>query len=189
VMVVHGSGGGGTYFEYYGRELTRVGYHVFIVHYFGRTGHTYAPPQIIEQHFLEWMNTLGDAVTYALRQPGVDQGRIALLGISLGAYLSLALAAQDLRITAVVDIFGGIPRQLIRAIKRMPPVLILHGEADRIVPVSEAHEVESLLKQLGTTYQKEIFPGEGHGFTGFSQLRAAAAILSFLAENFRSKAA
>jgi carboxymethylenebutenolidase len=189
VLVVHGSGGGGTYFEYYGRELTRVGYHVFVVHYFERTGHSYAHPQIVEQHFLAWMQTLADSVTFALEQPGVDPRRVALLGVSLGGYLSLALASQDPRITAVVDIFGGMPKPLLPFVKRMPPVLILHGDKDAVVPVEEAHELERLLQRLGADHRKEIYSGQGHGFSGIYQLRAAGAILGFLSDVFRRKAA
>src|SRR5262245_38276298 len=134
IIVVHGSSGGGSQFEAYGREFTRLGYHVFVVHYFERTGHAYVYPQIVEKHFLEWMETLAQAVTFAINEPGVDATRIALLGISLGGYLSLALASQDQRVAAVIEIFGGMPKQIAPLVKRMPPVLILHGDADEVVP-------------------------------------------------------
>src|SRR5579859_3938655 len=105
VMVVHGSGGGGWYFEKYAREFTASGCHVFIVHYFESTGTSYAVTETILKHFPDWQRTLADAVEYAASQAGVDPQRIALLGISLGAYLSLAVAAQDERVCALVDIF------------------------------------------------------------------------------------
>jgi carboxymethylenebutenolidase len=189
VLIVHGSGGGGSQFEFFGREFTRLGYHVFIVKYFEKTGHSWVHPQIIEKHFLEWMETLADAVTFALKEPGVDSTRIALLGISLGGYLSLALASQDDRIAAVVDVFGGMPKQLVPFVTRMPPVLILHGEEDPVVPVHEAYDLERLLQNVGATYEMVILPGQGHGFSGMHQLRAAAAVVNFLENHLQRKAA
>ncbi len=184
VIVVHGSGGGGSYFEQYAREFTKSGFYVFIVRYFESSGTSYAVPQIIEHNFLLWMQTLGDAVSYAAEQPGVNAERIAVLGISLGAYLATALASTDTRISTVIDLFGGMPDPFIAAATRMPPTLILHGELDPIVPVQEAHKLESLLKRLGTEYEIQIFPGQGHELTGIVQSQAAGIIVNFLYQQF-----
>jgi carboxymethylenebutenolidase len=189
VIVVHGSAGGGSYFEYYAHEFTKVGYYVFIVHYFESTSTGYAQPQIIDKHFLTWLRTLADCVTYVALHKGVDASRIALLGISLGAYLSTALAAQDERIAAVVDIFGGFPKQLVSSVRRMPPTLIVHGDADPVVPVSEANDLESMLKRVGARWEKLILPGQGHGFRGPAQMQAALAVIAFLRDQLSSRAA
>jgi dipeptidyl aminopeptidase/acylaminoacyl peptidase len=189
VIVVHGSGGGGWYFEKYAREFTATGCHVFIVHYFESTGTDYAVTETILKHFPDWQRTLADAVKYAAEQPGVDAHRIALLGISLGAYLSLAVAAQDDRVCAVVDIFGGMPKHLAAGVNRLPPTLILHGDADPIVPVSEAYELERILKRAGAEYQMKIFRGEGHRLSGMYQLEAGLLIAGFLKKHLRAKVA
>jgi carboxymethylenebutenolidase len=189
VIVVHGSGGGGSYFEYYGREFTKLGYFVFIVHYFDSTSTGYAQPHLIQKHFLTWLQTLSDCVSYVAQHPRVDPARIALLGISLGAYLSTSLAAQDPRIAAVVDIFGGIPKELAPTVRRMPPTLILHGDADGIVPVSEADHLESVLKRIGAEHEKMILSGQGHGFRGPAQIQAAMAVIDFLSRQLAAQAA
>lgn len=189
VIVVHGSGGGGSYFEYYAREFTKLGYFVFIVHYFESTNTAWANIHLIEKHFLTWMQTLADCVSHVASHVGVDCGRIGLLGVSLGAYLSTALAAQDHRIAAVVDIFGGIPKDVAPNVRRMPPTLILHGDADSIVPVSEADFLESVLQRVRAPYQKVILEGQGHGFRGAAQLQAAMAIMSFFAAHLATQAA
>src|SRR5438270_4481966 len=188
VIVVHGSGGGGWYFEKYAREFTATGCHVFIVHYFESTGTSYAVTETILKHFPDWQRTLADAVAHAAAQPGVDGQRIALLGISLGAYLSLAVAAQDERVSAVVDIFGGMPKHLGGGVRRLPPTLILHGDADPIVPVSEAYELEKILKRAGTEYQMRIFPGQGHRLSGLYQLEAGLLVAGFLTKHLRGQA-
>src|SRR5437764_6367895 len=185
VIVVHGSGGGGWYFEQYAREFTATGCHVFIVLYFESTGTTYAPTHDIFRHFPDWQQTLADAVEHAAKLPGVDAQRIALLGISLGAYLSLAVAAEDERICAVVDIFGGMPKHIAGNVKRLPPTLILHGDADPVVPVSEAYDLEKILQRTGGEYEMRIFPGQGHRFTGLYQLEAGLKIAAFFAKHLR----
>lgn len=189
VIIVHGSGGGGSYFEYYGHEFTRLGYYVFIVHYFESTSTGYAQPQIIEKYFMTWLRTLADCVTYVSTHKGVDATRIALFGISLGAYLSTMLAAQDERIAAVVDMFGGFPKQFANSVHRMPPTLIVHGDSDPVVPINEASYLESILKRVGARCEKLVLPGQGHGFRGPAQIQAAMAVIAFLTERFTNKAA
>lgn len=189
VIVVHGSGGGGSYFEYYAREFTKLGYYVFIVHYFESTSTGYAQPQIIEKHFMTWLRTLADCVTYVSTHKGVDPSHIALLGISLGAYLSTMLAAQDERIAAVVAMFGGFPKQFANSVRRMPPTLVVHGDSDPVVPLSEANFLESVLKRVGARCEKLVLPGHGHGFRGPAQIQTATAVIAFLTEQLTNKAA
>lgn len=185
VIVVPGSGGGGWYFERYAREFTATGCHVFIVHYFESTGTTCAVTQTIFKHLPDWQRTLADAVEHAAQQPGVDPNRIALLGISLGAYLSLAVASEDERICAVVDIFGGMPHHIAPQVKRLPPTLILHGDADSVVPVTEAYELEKILRRTRSEYQIKIFPGEGHRLSGLYQLEAGLLVAGFLGKHLQ----
>ena len=42
------------------------------------------------------------------------------------------------------------------------PTLILHGEDDRCVPVSQAHELFSALRSVGGEVELAIYPREGH---------------------------
>src|SRR5947209_6109921 len=101
IILLHGSGGPMRGLDPFAGQAALFGVHVFVLHYFDRTGHTWVSPNQIEQHFPAWLGTLSDAVTFVGDQPGVDPQRIGLLGFSLGAYLALALATQDRRIVAV----------------------------------------------------------------------------------------
>jgi dipeptidyl aminopeptidase/acylaminoacyl peptidase len=78
----------------------------------------------------------------------------------------------------VVDLFGPMPDGADKA--RLPPVLILHGGRDRIVPVEHARRLEKLLKAGGVPHEVKIYPDQGHGFLGPAQLDAAGRILAFL---------
>ena len=112
VIVVHGSGGGGSYFEYYGREFTKLGYFVFIVHYFDSTSTGYAQPHLIQKHFLTWLQTLSNCVSYVAQHPRVDP---ALKGCDLlvrpgavAGHRAVAQAAQN-GLAAAGDVVARLP--------------------------------------------------------------------------------
>jgi carboxymethylenebutenolidase len=99
--------------------------------------------------------------------PRVDAKRIGLVGFSLGAYLALAAATdKESPVAAVVEFFGGLPPNVRRDVKKMPPILIIHGDEDQTVPVAEAHQLRDLLQARKTTLEVQIYPGVGHVFTG-----------------------
>ena len=62
----------------------------------------------------------------------------------------------------------------------MPPTLILHGEQDSVVPVSEAHRLRALLERAGATYEIKLYPGAGHGFSVLQFLDAGQRTVQFL---------
>jgi carboxymethylenebutenolidase len=148
----------------YASTLAAHGFAVYLLHYFDRTGTESADKPTILRNFPLWMKTLWDAISFVETQPQVDSKRIALLGFSLGAYLSLANSAIDPRVKAVVEFFGGMPKEMNLFMRRLCPVLILHGEADPTVPVEEAYQLQKLLEKKGIPYEIKIYPGVGHGF-------------------------
>ena len=164
VLALHGAGGNVAGMERYAGTLAAQGFAVYLLHYFDRTGTVYADKPTILRNFPLWMKTLWDAISFVEKQPQVDGKRIALLGFSLGAYLSLANSAIDPRVHAVVEFFGGMPKEMNLFMRRLCPVLILHGEADATVPVAEAYALQKLLEKKGIPYEIKVYPGAGHGF-------------------------
>lgn len=128
---------------------------------------------------MQWLETLRDAFSYVLAQPGVDPQRVGLLGFSLGGFLSLALATQEPRISAVAQLFGGLPEPFLPDAGKLPPVLILHGGRDTVVPVAEAEKLEALLKQHRIPFEIKIYSDQGHHFTGLAQIDALRRVVAF----------
>jgi carboxymethylenebutenolidase len=180
ILALHGSGGiREGWAEQPARVMASQGYSVFVVQYFERTGTVWADHDTTRTNFPAWMRTIGDAITFAAQHASVDANRIGLLGFSLGAYLALSVASVDPRVKAVVEFFGGMPEEL-HGFTRMPPVLILHGEQDRVVPVTEATRLQRLLERSGTPNEMKIYPGAGHGFNGAQFLDAGQRTIQFL---------
>jgi carboxymethylenebutenolidase len=167
VIGLHGSGGGHTSMAEPASMLARQGFAVYVLHYFDRTGDERVDDKAtILRHSPAWLKTIWEAMNLIEKQDRVDAKRMGLLGFSLGAYLALTIAAFDSRVQAVVEFFGGFPREIKLFMRRLCPVLILHGDADATVPVQEAYDLKELLERRDIPYEIQIYPGAGHGFAG-----------------------
>jgi carboxymethylenebutenolidase len=184
VIALHGSGGiiGGGH-DQFAQLLADRGFAVFVPHYFEATGTNWAYPQAIREHNRRWLSVISDAVDFAAQQEFADPHSIGIVGFSLGAYIGLALAAMQPRIGVVVDFFGGMPDEMIAEMRHCPAVLILHGDRDLTVPVTEAFKLESLLKARNVPHEMKIYKGAGHGFRGLDMLDAAQRTYSFLKQH------
>jgi carboxymethylenebutenolidase len=181
IIGLHGSGGGHASMAEPASLLAAQGYAVYVLHYFERTGTTEIDGlATIARNFPAWMKALWDAVSFVSRQPTVDSQRIGLLGFSLGAYLALSASAIDSRVKIVVDYFGGFPKEMKVFMRRLCPVLILHGEQDATVPVAEAYHLQQILEKKQIPYEMKIYTGIGHGFSGEVWQDSGRRTLAFL---------
>ena len=111
---------------------------------------------------------------------GNSSGKAGLLGFSNGGFLAVASAAADPRINAIVVFYGGIPSHTDPV--RLPPLLALHGDADRNVPLADGRALVEKARALSDPADLIVYPGAGHGFD-FDPARADARdarALSFL---------
>ena len=69
----------------------------------------------------------------------------------------------------------------------MPPVLILHGEADRTVPVARALELQQELTAKGLPHEAHLYPGQGHFLSGPAEADALQQCRAFLATHLPNK--
>ncbi|HZU23058.1 MAG TPA: dienelactone hydrolase family protein [Terriglobales bacterium] len=185
LIVLHGSGGYRD-FSMLAQLITSQGYAVVVPHYFDVSGTHWADAQAISRHALTWTRAVADAISFAASLPFIDGERIALVGFSLGAYIAIAVAAEDARVKAVVEFFGGVPEAMAGRIRRLPPTLILHGEQDNVVPLSEGLRLKQLCIQRGICVEMETYPGAGHSFPAMVMLQAAHRALDFLNRHVKS---
>jgi phospholipase/carboxylesterase len=105
--------------------------------------------------------------------------RIALFGFSQGAMMALdAVASGRWPVAAVVASSGrlsGAADPLLAA--AATPALLLHGEADAIVPAEESRRAATRLKAAGFMVEARFFARLGHSISG-EGVEAAGAFLA-----------
>jgi carboxymethylenebutenolidase len=107
------------------------------------------------------------AVEYLQSLPSVGGEPIGLVGFSRGAFLAVSVASSIPGVAAVVDFYGGGgggPASLEEDVKGLPPLLILHGDADSIVPLRFALALRDAVVASGGEAELHVYPGAGHVF-------------------------
>ncbi len=92
--------------------------------------------------------------------------RLVLLGFSQGCMISLHIAPRrPLPVAGVVGISGRLlmPELLAAETVSKPPVLLVHGDADDVVPFASLNEAGQALTQAGFPVYAHVMRGTGHG--------------------------
>jgi phospholipase/carboxylesterase len=101
-----------------------------------------------------------------LAQHGLDDSRVVLVGFSQGTMMSLFVALRRARPVAGVlgysgALIGG--EALSAELASRPPVMLVHGDADDLVPVAALHGAVGVLGEAGLAVEWHICLGVGHG--------------------------
>ena len=72
---------------------------------------------------------------------------------------------------------------------QLPAVLLMHGDADREVPLSQAQALQARIAGAGESCRLDVLPGVGHGFAenalAATAADAATRVVAFIAEHAR----
>jgi carboxymethylenebutenolidase len=144
--------------------LAGRGYAVFVVDYLGGR-----PLPSFHEHsqreFMNlWIDTIDRAISEIRLHDNVDKARIACLGISLGGSLTMIHSIGDGRVRAQAVLFGELPAFYNDKASFQPPTLLIHGDADELVPVARSQRLAEVFKETGIDYELKIYAGEAHGF-------------------------
>ncbi|MDH3597945.1 MAG: dienelactone hydrolase family protein [Rhodospirillales bacterium] len=96
----------------------------------------------------------------------LDDDRLVLIGFSQGTMMSLYIALRRAEACAGVLGYSGAligAEHLAAEITSKPPVLLIHGEADEIVPVQALPHAVAALEACGVPVTGERRPHLGHG--------------------------
>jgi phospholipase/carboxylesterase len=97
---------------------------------------------------------------------GLDPGDVAVMGFSQGAMTALFTCLRRSPPPAAILAYAGrliAPETLAAEIKGRPPVLLVHGEADEIVPATASRDAEWQLRGAGVPVGAVFSEGLGHG--------------------------
>ncbi|HEY9104441.1 dienelactone hydrolase family protein [Chitinimonas sp.] len=155
-------------YQQYASNMAEHGIDAYLVNYYSDTDEAavaLAGRFDYNTRFRAWTNLVGEVGAYIAGQKQ-STGRVGLLGFSQGGKLALASAAQFPKLGPVVIIGSRMPApaMLRGEITRLPPVLVLHGESDAVVPLSEGRNIVDKANELGAGGKLVIYPRVGHGF-------------------------
>lgn len=101
-----------------------------------------------------------------LNEEGLTADRLILFGFSQGTMLSLHIAfRRDAPPAGVVGFSGRLldPENTLGSAVSKPPVLLVHGDADDIVPVTALQEAGQALSAAGVETYAHVMKGTAHG--------------------------
>lgn len=91
--------------------------------------------------------------------------RYALMGFSQGAMTALYTGLRRPVPPRAILAFSGAliaPEKLAAEMTGRPPVLLVHGEADEVVPADRTRDAEAQLRTCGVPVESLLVPGLGH---------------------------
>lgn len=121
-----------------------------------------------------------------LSEHGLDEANLALTGFSQGAMMSLHVGLRRLQAPAAIIGYSG---RLIGAgklageLKSKPPILLIHGDADPIVPYAALGQSVEALRAAGLAVETETRPGLPHAIDQVGLVKGGR----FLAQAFAAK--
>ncbi len=116
---------------------------------------------------------------------GIPADRLALVGFSQGTMMALSVAPQRVpEIAGVVGFSGRLidPEQAVDA-KTRPPILLIHGDEDPVVPFDSMGIAGEALQNAGFTVYGHVMKGTGHGISP----DGLSVALAFLKERFSAR--
>jgi len=109
---------------------------------------------------------LNQFIDAAMAAEGVGPQATALIGFSQGTMMALHVALRrPVPLAGVVGFSGRLlrPEALPREITARPPVLLIHGDADPVVPYGDLAKAAAGLKAAGVSVVTHTSRGVGHG--------------------------
>lgn len=174
VVLLHGSAGFELRlraYQRYANALTAEGIDAYLAHYYSPAddaalkaiGSRKGREAYRTGRFDAWSERVSSVLAAILARPECS-GRLGLLGFSLGGYVAAETAARDERVSALAVMYGGMPGKMVPQVKRLPPMIALHGDADHNVALAEGQGLVNLAKAVGASAELVVYPGEAHGF-------------------------
>lgn len=119
----------------------------------------------------------------ALAARGLPESALALVGFSQGAMMSLYVGLRRRCAPAAIVGYSGMlvgAEALTAELAARPPVLLIHGDADPVVPVDSLAAARRVLEENGVPVEAHVRPGLGHGIDDWGLRRGG----EFLARAF-----
>ena len=104
-----------------------------------------------------------------LAKAGLTEDRLALVGFSQGTMMALQVGPRRARCLAgIIGFSGMLADEAALATEAMtrPPILLVHGEADPMIPISAFYQTRDALKRYAFEVTSHVSAGLGHSIDG-----------------------
>jgi dienelactone hydrolase len=171
VIVIHEWWGLNDYAKDRARQLSDLGYVALAADMFGngRTGNNPDEAMKLAGPFYQDPSLTKKRIDAALAQlkmhPQVDSTRIAAIGYCFGGYTVLNAAKLGADLDGVVSFHGNLGGAAPVKDAMKAKVLVLHGEADNLVPAAEQEQFRKQMDSVDADYTFKTYPGAKHAFT------------------------
>jgi phospholipase/carboxylesterase len=100
-----------------------------------------------------------------LDQYGLTESSLAIVGFSQGTMMALHVGLRRKSVVAGIVGYSGMligDAELSHHCLTKPPVMLIHGSADPVVPVAALHAAKAALDKLGVDVSVHVSAGVGH---------------------------
>lgn len=163
VVLQHGARGLGedaATFDPHAVQLASRGYHVLVPNYYEA-----APgrPERSSSDMRVWRAAAADGAAWLASRPGMQAGRTALWGYSLGGFLAGETAMGAGAVASGVSVAGGLDVGPAGRERREVPLLLIHARRDTVISPSSTRQWAQSLRRRGATVEVQGLTWEGHG--------------------------
>ncbi len=130
---------------------------------------------------------LNEFIDDELGRYGFDERQLALVGFSQGTMMSLHVGVRRAIVPAAILGYSGmlaLPERLKDELSVRPPIFLVHGDADPMIPVAALHAAVNQLGDAGLAVQWHVSQGVSHNI-GPDAVELGG---RFLADSFASAA-
>ncbi|SCY52030.1 alpha/beta hydrolase [Paracoccus tibetensis] len=128
---------------------------------------------------------LDEFIDRVLADEGLAPERLVLVGFSQGTMMALHVAPRRDKAVAGIVGFSGrllVPETLAAEAQVKPPVLLIHGDQDQMVPFEDMGLAGQALQAAGFTVYGHVMEGTGHGISPDGLSMALAFVRERLAD-------
>jgi phospholipase/carboxylesterase len=109
---------------------------------------------------------LSEFIDDQLEKHSLTHSDLILIGFSQGTMMALHIAPRfNEQCKAVIGFSGALisPKTLANEYKTKPPILLIHGDGDEIVPPEALEQAKNVLETLNFNTEEHLIAGLGHG--------------------------
>ncbi|MEM9043391.1 MAG: dienelactone hydrolase family protein [Pseudomonadota bacterium] len=118
----------------------------------------------MREGYIRAAETLDTYLTETIEEEGVTEAETVLVGFSQGTMMSLAVGPRRAeQFAGIVGFSGRLMEEDLGLAQSRPPILLIHGDMDEVIPVAALPAAQEGLEAAGFDVFTHVSKGMGHG--------------------------